>query len=1071
VTAVGSLVLVAVLATQSPQSDSLRESAARLSDSALVAALTKSPGAARDAVSDLLARAARQSADPHAGSLILGGRIAAAYAAVLHDSLLVRQVAKFAAASPAWRIAKTRADSLRRAGVRVYSERGPVAAIKIWRRAIARARAISDTAGVAATSGNIGAAFARLSQLDSASVYLGRARTLAMRVGDFQVQANAVAELAGVSEAHDDIAGARDGYASALALRERTGDTRGLAADYNNLGLLAERLGDLDGAKRRFEEALDLNRREGRDVVAATNLVNLAGLASLSGDFARGTAYYHEALDTWRAHEQWSDAADALHGLGQLESRRGDYRAAGTDLLEAVRIYERSGLIDDAIAVRQDLAATLSAAGQLQSALDALRAAQRLADSARSAADVRAGLVLARADLASQLNSSAESERLYLSARALYHGIGDRRGEAEAQEGLGLLLLDQGDLARARPLLSAALAGELATGNSRAAAITRILLGRLSLKQSDTTSARRSFVKAAAALRRLGDPVALAAVVTEQADLAVAAGLPNAAESLYVSGLAMVKDKTAPQVSWRLHAGLGALRRTQGALDAAARELEAAIADIELAGGSLSLAERRSSFLSDKADVYVELALVERALGRSGEAFDVSERARAREMLELLARGRLAAPADSASALVAREQDLRRHIAELSRALDGSREGAQALRGSNAGLSAAATREALALAAEEYSELLLEMREQEPRHATLVAPRRASWRDVARRLAADEALVEYLVSDSTSLAFVITRDTIAAFDLAIGRHDLSRSIDFVRGVLQPRGVPRLDSLWQAPLRQLHRELIGPLEQAAVLRGKTRLTIVPHGDLHYLPFAALLDRRGQFLVERYEIVVTPSALVWLTLGAREADRAGTGLLALAPRPDALPASRDEVNAVARSEGSNARVLVGGAATIDAFRREAPSRRVIHLATLGVLNKANPLFSFVQLAPAGNDDGRLEVHDVFGLRLNAELVVLSACETALASGAQSDLPAGDDWVGLARAFLYAGASRVVASLWPVQDRATALLMENFYRVYAAGATPASALAAAQRVLLHTSTMAHPFYWAAFEVVGER
>ncbi len=225
------------------------------------------------------------------------------------------------------------------------------------------------------------------------------------------------------------------------------------------------------------------------------------------------------------------------------------------------------------------------------------------------------------------------------------------------------------------------------------------------------------------------------------------------------------------------------------------------------------------------------------------------------------------------------------------------------------------------------------------------------------------------------------------------------------------------------------------------------------------------------MERYEIAVTPSASVWLALAARSGSGAGTGLLALAPLPDALPASRHEVERVAQLEGSNSRVLIGAAATEEAFRREAPSRRVLHLATYGILNKQNPLFSFVELAPGGDSDGRLEVHDVFGLRLSADLVVLSACQTGLGSGEQSDVPAGDDWVGLARAFLHAGAAHVVASLWPVRDRETSLLMEQFYRGYATGEAPATALAMAQRAMLTAPATSSPFYWAAFEVVGER
>ena len=151
-----------------------------------------------------------------------------------------------------------------------------------------------------------------------------------------------------------------------------------------------------------------------------------------------------------------------------------------------------------------------------------------------------------------------------------------------------------------------------------------------------------------------------------------------------------------------------------------------------------------------------------------------------------------------------------------------------------------------------------------------------------------------------------------------------------------------------------------------------------------------------------------------------------------------------------------------------RERASGYDILHLATFGVLNKHNPLFSYVELGGAG-DEARLEVHEVFALPLDGQLVVLSACQTALASGAVADVPPGDDWVGLTQAFLQAGARGVLASLWRVEDRATARLMELFYRGLASGESEAAALAGAQRAMLREPDRAHPFYWAGFVLSG--
>ncbi len=1065
--------LGAISAVRSQSRDSLRLIAAGLSDSALRLEARARPGELREALSSTLALAVQGPSVARAAALELAGRLAAAHQSAWHDPFLVRLVARFVEWSPDRRAAKVTADSIRRAGITVFSRDGAMAAIAVWRDALSRAIAIGDSAGMAATFGNIGSGFLRSNALDSAQHYLERSRALAAASGNLPVEANATSELGGVSEQRNDPVGARQHYARAISLRQATGDTRGLAADYNNLGGLAQQLGDLDGARHDFEAALDLNRRDGHDAYAATNLVNLAGLAALHGDFARAERLYRAAVAAWRPREQWADVADGMRGLGSLEMRRGDYPAAEADLIEARALYDRTGPIADALAVGRMLADTRAAMGNLQGALDELRRDQSSADSGQVPYDVRAGITLAQADLAVRLNQRPEAERLYAAATQLFDRAGSRGGAADAQQGEAMLLVDQGGAARAQGLLDAALRTELDLGNQRAAGLTRLWLGELSLQRGDTVAARRGMSQAAADLDHAGDPVAAAAAIGQQAGLEASAGLPARAESLYRAAIRRVGTRAAPDIAWRLHAGLAGVRRDRGASDEAAREYRTSIAEIEESGRSLALAERRSGFLTDKWDVYVQLALLESKRGHVVAAFDVSERARASEMLEMLSQGRVTAPTDTAAALVTQEQDLRRRIGELSTALSGGSDGAQPVRGPDVARTTAVTREALLQAQASYSELLLQIREHAPRHAALISRATASWNDVALALAPDQALIEYLVSDANALAFVVTRDSVAVVNLDVSRRELTGLIDVARGTLQPRGSPRLDSLWRAPLRQLHRHLFEPIEATGLLVGKTQLIMVPHVELHYLPFAALLDGSGagRFLVERYQVTVTPSASVWLALGQRPRSQASAGMLAFAPRPNALPASRQEVAAIARFGGSDARVLVGSSATEAAFRRDAPGKRVIHLATYGVLNKQNPLFSFVELAAGGGEDGRLEVHEVFGLHLSADLVVLSACQTGLGSGAITDVPAGDDWIGLARAFLSAGAARVVASLWPVQDRATGTLMERFYEGYTRSNDASSALVAAQRAMLAVPATASPYFWAGFELVGGR
>src|SRR5439155_15315907 len=228
------------------------------------------------------------------------------------------------------------------------------------------------------------------------------------------------------------------------------------------------------------------------------------------------------------------------------------------------------------------------------------------------------------------------------------------------------LLLAKDDAIHAQPLLETALRAQLGAGSLRAAALTRVSLGRAVLARGDTAAARAHLARAAADLDRAGDPVAAAAALGEWAALEAHAAAPIAADSLFRAALDRLGDHIAPEIAWELHAGWAGGLRGQGAIDAAARELRSALAELERPSRSLALPERRSAFLADKWDAYAQLALIERDRGRMGAAFDASERLRAREMLELLARGRITTASDTAEDIVVREQDLRRRIGELT---------------------------------------------------------------------------------------------------------------------------------------------------------------------------------------------------------------------------------------------------------------------------------------------------------------------------------------------------------------------------------------------------------------------
>ena len=1074
------LALLTAMVQSPPPTDDMRTLARTGPDSALIAQARSRPDDMREELRHLLAAAASDSQPVE--PLTTAGRLARAYAVAWHDSFLLREVARFASWSGEERRAKVVADSIRRAGNVALGQAGVDAAMHDWRESLRRCQALGDSAGIGAAFGNIGAGFYQAGDLDSAATYLEKARRIARKVGDHRTEGNAAGALASVAADRGELRPAADLYARAAEIRVLTGDDRGAAADRNNLGLVSQNLGDLSAARRAFDAALASNRRAGREDPAAVNLINLGNLASLEGDYPAAAARYHESLRLYRGTGNRVGAAAVLHDLGLLELQRGDYRAALSALTQALASYRQTGPLGDVVAVRRDIASAHAAMGNLQGALIQLGQAERLAQARRLGPAQLAQLALARAELAVQFNTLAEAERQYRRAEQLSRQVADPSGQATAESGLGLLLLLREDYPHAQAEFALAQRTQAVSGDTRSTALTRLLLGYTQAHRGDTAVARRTLLQALDTLRTLGDAGGEAAALGTLGELDLQEGFPLAAESLYRRGLERVSAEPAPTLSWQLHAGLADALRGRGggggARDQATEEYRAAVRDIERVSGTLPLEERRAAFLADKWDVYAELARGELARGRTDSAFAASEQLRARQLLDLLARGRLARSGGvPAAAVAAREQDLRRQITVLTHQLEGSPAAGTALRGPlplATEASSGAVREALARAQEAYRDLLFRVRESQPEYTALVTGAIAPVREVMRALPPDEALLEYLVGDSTSLVFVVTRDTVAAVPLGFGRHELAKLVDFTRGVLTRPGGVTDAGLWRAPLRRLHRYLLEPVETTGLLAGKRGLIIAPHAELHYVPFAALLGAPGpqEYLIERYRLTFVPSASVWLGLERRGRSRSSReGVLALAPRVDALPGSAAEVAAIGRIFGDRARVLLGDRASRHALSAAAPAQDVIHLATYGVLNKDNPLFSFVELAPHNGDDGRLEVHDVFGLELHARLVVLSACQTALGSGALADVPAGDDWVGLVQAFLFAGASHVMATLWPVEDRTTADLMTRFYAALEAGRPEAEALAEAQRATLRNPATAHPFYWAGFTLSGGR
>ncbi len=812
-------------------------------------------------------------------------------------------------------------------------------------------------------------------------------------------------------------------WEEALRESERLGLTVEAVVAGNGSGLARKDLGEPDRARAAFEAALSAAHRLGdlREETVALN--NLALLEKETGESLSAILLYDRVLGNFRALGNLDDEATALHNIGALYTVLGRLPEAREALENALRL-RRAG------PSRVKEASTLLALGWVRC---------REGDFRRCRRDLERSLALRRS-------------------------IGDRRGEAVALDRLGSALREAGDAAAAVREYEKALAileTLEAPGGSAGATLSN--LGETLVRSGDAAAGLLRLDAAVPLLDRFADPS--------------------------TAGYAYARRARAKRA-------LGRLRDARADAEAALERLETFRED----AGSGALSE---SFL-DSAYEHYELALelameqhrMEPAAGHDRAGLEIAERARARGLLALLDGAR---QSGSLAAALARDADLRRIEAEIRS------------RGASSGPDERLRRLLL-----ERGLLLAGLR-----RAGRPEPESAPVLDAAairERVLDDETvLLVYALGEPRSYVWAVTRETVASAALP-PRITIEAAVErFHRLLAAP---PRRGTSIQARLvaAEVSRLLLGPIARHL---GDRRLAVAAEGAVARLPFAALPDPRGggEPLVERHEIVTVPSASVLDAIRRRAAARApARRLLAVLanpvfaraaagadpatarggdqPAPHAPPAS-GSLAALTRSvkelgledirpvpfTAREAAAIAAFAPREELLRALGPAAtrelvvggglgdfRIVHFATHALIHPEHPELSGIVLSLYDRDgrpvDGFLRSYEIARLDLPADLVVLAACRTGDGKEVR-----GEGLVGLTQSFFQAGAASVVASIWEVDDEATARLMAGFYReLLGRGRTPAAALRAAQRALLAEPRWSAPAHWAGFVVAGE-
>jgi CHAT domain-containing protein/Tfp pilus assembly protein PilF len=911
---------------------------------------------------------------------------------------------------------------------------------------------------------------------------------------------------------------------NALEIRQQLApDGLSVATSLIELGNLMASRSNLDEAERSHRKSLELVEAHAPGSLLLGRVLNDLGADLFDrNDFAAAEQYYRRALELrMRLAPDSLATAGSLNNLGTVLRRRGDLTAAEDHFRRALALKEKLAPESLTLARSLDnLALTVLDRGHLATAEQLLQRSHVLVQRLAPGSGQEAGTLQNLALVALRRKERARSEEIFRKSLEIQRRLApDSLAVAQTLSNLGNVALLREDWAEAERLYHAALEIQRARApGTLTAASTLNGLGVAAREKGDLEAAERAFAEALA-IRQKEAPGSLrcASTLADLGRLAHLGGDLERAEQLYRKALE-IQQRLAPDNVDRaetLHR-FGLLEQDRGRKELALDRYTEAVAVLEQQtlrlGGTQ---ESQAEFAAGQIDSYRRAIGLLVELGRPAEALHLLERSRSRVLLQLVAERDLILT-DGISPELERERKL------CDAGYDRLQDRLQELRPQEDAEAIGALHARLRELRVQRERIRQQLRKLSPRLAGLRDPEPLDFAGIRRQLDPGTLLLAYAAGEARSHLFVVRAEADAGdheprvFELPVGEAELRQKVEAFRKWIEirpagPTARERLRELGQSLYERLVRpaeELIGPAR---------RVLICPDGPLHVLPFGALivtgapgLDRPEgpRYLIEWKPLHTAVSATLYAELRRPRAPAAGAavGLAAFGdPRYpgqaaqqaagpgqqvlraafsrldvlEPLEGSREEVDSIVELYGNQARAYLGVEATEETARAASGTARTLHFACHAVLDERSPLDSALVLSlpdppEPGRENGLLQAWEIFeDVRMDADLVVLSACRTALGREL-----GGEGLLGLTRAFQYAGARSVLATLWSVSDRSTARLMRSFHASLRSGLPKDQALREAQVQLIRESRRsgqddvdtAHPFHWAGFVLIGD-
>lgn len=906
-------------------------------------------------------------------------------------------------------------QTLNNIGVTYQDQKHYAEALEAHDQALKIARELVDLAREGATLTYMGEVYHFQYRLAEALDAYQQALTNWREIGDPHEEQRTLSNIGNVYIVQEHYAEALDSYYQALTIQRRTGnrESEGTALNYIGKAYLAQ--GHYAEALDVYQQSLEIKRELDDRVGEATVLHGISMVYSYQGQYAEALKVAQQALQIVHEIGHRTGEGAVLNGIGLIYFLQGQYAKALEIDQQALAIRREVGDRLGEGATLSNIGGVYIAQGRYGEALgvfhQSLEIAQELGKRG-SEGSVLHNIGVIYMHQGRYTKAMEAQQQALKTAREM----GNMNSEVTTLNAIGLIYEHQGHYSEALDHYQQALSISREVGNQTIEGVVLNNIGSVYHHQARYTEALDHYQQALVIQRELGRRATEGIIMNGIGIIHSDQGYYTEALDTLQQALAIkreVGDRTGEGMTLR---NIGMIYHEQGEFDQALAYYEQAMDVIESVRAVAGSETGRAGFIAQWADLYTYAIGLYHQRGQDARAFFTNERGRARAFLDSLTAGHVELSDDEAADLRSREQEAYATRQAARDALIRTRTF------DPPDLTLIAELETqLEIAEEEYAAALNAIEAQGGRLAFLT-PGQSTILDlpgVQALLDEQTTMLFYWILEDQTLAFLITHDDFHTIALDVGREDLATQITAFRS------FPNLDVAHPESAVILYGWLIEPLREHL---STPHLAIVPHSVLHYLPFAALTDGQHHPM-DDYVITYLPSASV-LPFIQNNVDRNGGTFLILGNPatgdPDLRPLNYAEKEAEIIADLYNTRPLLAEDATESALQERSPRVGILHLAAHGSYNSYNPLYSAITLSPDEENDGRLEMHEIYGLNLaNTDLVVLSACETQL-----GELSAGDELIGLTRAFFFAGTPSVVATLWSVDDRSMGLLMEHFY-----------------------------------------